>query len=351
MFDASVRGGPAQDATSAAGRPPTTHSSPGDRAWPELICPIDQQRLATGESALVCRSNHRWVVKEGIPRMVPESQNYTDAFGLQWKTYRRTQLDSHTKTTLSQDRARRCMGENCWERLHREEPTDVLEVGCGAGRFTEVLLATGARVTSVDMSSAVEANQDNFPQNSRHRILQADVRRLPFAPRQFDVAFCLGVIQHTPDPEETIAKLYDQVKPGGWLVIDHYTHTLSEFSKAAPLFRVVLSRVRPQTGLRWSRRLVDVFLPLHKAARRSRVAQALVSRISPVLAYYHALPLDDALQREWALLDTHDSLTDRYKHFRTKAQIARHLRRLGALAIWCERGGNGVEARCSRPGV
>jgi hypothetical protein len=81
------------------------------------------------------------------------------------------------------------------------------------------------------------------------------------------------------------------------------------------------------------------------------VAQALLSRISPVLAYYHHHSLNDELQREWALLDTHDSLTDRFKHFRSTAQINAVLVSLGAVSIWCQRGGNGVEARCRRPPV
>jgi len=225
----------------------------------------------------------------------------------------------------------------------------VLEVGCGAGRFTEVLAATGASVTSVDLSSAVEANQDNFPQDQRHRVLQADVLRLPFAPGQYDVVFCLGVIQHTPDPEETIKKLYEQVRPGGWLVVDHYTYRLSHFTKSAPLFRLVLRRMPPDEGLKCTERLVRTFLPMHRGVRKSRIAQALLSRVSPVLSYYHALPLDDELQRQWALLDTHDSLTDWYKHFRTRGQIRKILERLGAAEIWCEYGGNGVEARCRRP--
>jgi 2-polyprenyl-3-methyl-5-hydroxy-6-metoxy-1,4-benzoquinol methylase len=300
---------------------------------------------------LTCPEGHRWRAESGILRMASLGHNYADAFGLQWKTYRKTQLDSHTRTTLSLDRARRCLGEDCWQRLHLGTSTNVLEVGCGAGRFTEILLATGARVTSVDMSSAVEANQENFGQDSQHRILQADVRHLPFAPGQFDIVFCLGVVQHTPNSEETIAKLYEQVKPGGWLVIDHYTYTLSESTKAAPLFRLVLCRVSPETGLRWSRRLVEVFLPLHQAVRHRRIAQALLSRLSPILTYYHALPLDDDLQREWSLLDTHDSLTDRYKRFRTTGQISRSLQTLGAEAIWSVRAGNGVEARCRRPVV
>lgn len=281
--------------------------------------------------------------------MLPSEANYADSFGLQWKTYRTTQLDSRTGTTLSRDRARRCLGEDCWKSLHSTRRVDVLEVGCGAGRFTEVLLSTGACVTSIDLSHAVDANQENFRQNAKHRILQADVGDLPFLPQQYDIVFCLGVVQHTPSPERTIEKLYEQVKPGGSLVIDHYTYTLSEFTKVAPLARMVLCRVSPDTGLRWSTRLVNWFLPLHRAVRHHRLLQALLSRVSPVLTYYHALPIHDELQREWALLDTHDALTDRYKHFRTKRRISSYLKTLGAEAIWCERGGNGVEARCRRP--
>jgi SAM-dependent methyltransferase len=222
-------------------------------------------------------------------------------------------------------------------------------VGCGAGRFTEVLLSTGARVTSVDLSSAVDANQINFPQNTRHRILQADVRRLPFAAGQYDVVFCLGVVQHTPNPEEAIRKLYEQVKPGGWLAFDHYTYTLSWFTKSAILFRLFMRRLPPDEAFQWSRRLVKLFFPMHRAVRGHRVAQPLLSRVSPVLTYFGQLPLDDRLQLEWSLLDTHDSLTDRYKHFRTRGQIVRTLEALKSEAIWCDHGTNGVEARCRRP--
>jgi SAM-dependent methyltransferase len=315
--------------------------------WPRVVFPEDGAPLASISSELVCPKQHRWVVRDDISRFVP-SHNYAAAFGLQWKTFRRTQLDSHTDTTLSRDRAMRCLGGKIWELLNGRERCDVLEVGCGAGRFTEVLLSTGAFLTSVDLSAAVEANQENFPQGSRHRILQADVRQLPFASGQFDVVFCLGVIQHTPDPEQTMRKLYEQVKPGGWLVIDHYTPSLSEFTKTALLFRLLFRSLPPATSLRWTQRLVDTLLPLHRAVRNRPLARMLLTRVSPVLAYYHALPLSDDLQRDWAFLDTYDSLTDRYKHFRTKSEITRHLERLGAEVAFCEYGGNGVEARCRR---
>ena len=44
-----------------------------------------------------------------------------------------------------------------------------------------------------------------------------------------------------------------------------------------------------------------------------------------------------------------DSLTDWFKHLRNTKQIRAALEGLGAGDIWCEYGGNGVEARCQKP--
>ena len=315
-------------------------------AGPEWHCPIHRRQIKDKGDVLVCPGGDCFPRRNGIPRFVTDSK-YTGAFGAQWKKYKRTQLDSYTQTTITGDRARRCLGEELWAGLTGKQ---VLECGCGAGRFTEILLGKGAYVTSIDLSEAVDANQENFPQDETHRIAQADILHLPFAPQQFDVVFCLGVIQHTPSPEKTMACLYDQVKPGGTLVIDHYTHSLSWYTKTAPLFRRYFRRLPPDKGIRYTEWLVNMLWPLHRMARHFYPAQMLLSRLSPLLCYYRAYPdLSDELHREWALLDTHDSLTDWYKHFRTQRQIRRTLERLGLQEIWCHYGGNGVEARGRRP--
>jgi hypothetical protein len=49
------------------------------------------------------------------------------------------------------------------------------------------------------------------------------------------------------------------------------------------------------------------------------------------------------------LLDTHDGMTDHFKRFRTCKQIERRLQQLGAVQIEVRRGGNGVEAICTKP--
>jgi SAM-dependent methyltransferase len=295
---------------------------------------------------LTCPAGEAIPVRDGIPRFAGGS-NYADHFGLQWNRYRSTQLDSVAGHSLSRDRLRRCMGEDLWGTLGGSR---VLECGCGAGRFTEVLLAQGASVTSIDLSNAVDANALNAPIGPRHRIAQADIMALPFAPRSFDIVVCLGVVQHTPDPERSIGAMSEMLAPGGTLVIDHYTFSWGWYTKTAPLFRLWLRRLPPERSLRITDRLVDLLLPVHKAVARIPILSSIVWRLSPVLAYYREFPdFSDEQQRQWARLDTHDYLTDWYKHFRTRAQVRRALEGLGLTGIWCEYGGNGVEARGVRP--
>jgi 2-polyprenyl-3-methyl-5-hydroxy-6-metoxy-1,4-benzoquinol methylase len=321
--------------------------------FPAMVCPVDHGALEGDGQSLSCAAGHRYEVRNGIPRLLAPESNYAEAFGAQWQHYRVTQLDSYTGTNLTRDRLRRCVGEDLWKRLlDPAQRLEVLEAGCGAGRFTEVLLKLpGASVTSTDLSSAVEPNQANCPQSDRHRIIQCDIGKFPFEPAKYDVVVCLGVVQHTQNSEATIANLYSQVKPGGWLVIDHYPANLAHYTRFGDmLLRPVLKRLSPERGLAVTKALTRWLIPLHKAVRNVPPARMLLSRFSPLLTYYHAIPeLNDRQHYEWAELDTHDGLTDWFKHVRTPRQIRRALESLGATGIWVDIGGNGVEARCQRP--
>ena len=230
---------------------------------------------------------------------------------------------------------------------------NVLEAGCGAGRFTEVLLShPSVHVHSIDASVAVEANQRNFPQNEKHRIYQADILSLPFAPRQFDLVFCLGVVQHTRSPEETICRLYDQVREGGHLVFDHYSFRAGGITNPIRmLLRFFIKRMEAERGIILTNKLVDILFPLHRAARNSRFLQFVLSKVSPLSTAYHHPELNDKLQYQWSRLNTHDGLTDWYKHSRRKGQIEYILREIGAERIEVFQGSNGVVGRCCRPSM
>src|SRR5205823_6921844 len=108
-------------------------------------------------NALVSGVGERVPIVGGIPRFV-SSDDYAAAFGLQWNLHAYTQLDSRTGAHLTEQRLVRCSGLP----LQQFAGLRVLEAGCGAGRFTELLVRAGALVHSVDLSgAAVDTNRRN----------------------------------------------------------------------------------------------------------------------------------------------------------------------------------------------
>jgi SAM-dependent methyltransferase len=315
-------------------------------SFPAWHCPETGAPLIKRGSELLNEDGGSYPIRDGIPRFVTTS-GYAAAFGAQWNHYSQTQLDSYTGASVTRDRLRRCLGEELWSGLGGLQ---VLECGCGAGRFTEVLLDRKACVTSIDLSEAVTANQKNFPASATHRIAQADIMALPFEPRRFDVVICLGVLQHTPSPERTIEALFRHVRPGGFLVIDHYRRNAGWYLSAKPIVRQILKRLPPGAALKITAGMVTGFLPLHRAVHRRRVLHSLLARVSPIIHYYGVyVDLSPAVHKEWSMLDTHDSLTDWYKHWRTPNEIRGALQSVGAEEVWCEPGGIGIEARGRAP--
>lgn len=311
-------------------------------AWPPYLCPMCGGTL--GEE-FRCTGGHGVDVHGGIPWFV-DRDNYARSFGVQWLRHARTQLDSHTGLPITRNRATRLLGP-LWDEL---EDRHVLEAGCGAGRFTELLLERGAFVSAVDLSQAVEVNHERFGGHSRHRVAAASILDLPFAPGQFDVVFCAGVIQHTPDSEQAIAALWVQVKPGGWLVFDHYRHNLSTWTRTAWMFRLVLRRLSPEAGMRATEKLVRVLLPLHRRAAHHRASEMVLNRLSPVTSHYAGYPdLSERDQVDWALLNTHDNLTDYYKRHRTAGHLRRTVDALGAVDVGVRKMPYTVEVRARRP--
>lgn len=290
-------------------------------------------------------SGESFPIVRNIPRFV-SSDNYAAAFGLEWKRHAKTQLDSFSGTRVTRTRFERCIGKD----VSALKGLNVMEAGCGAGRFTELMVNAGANTHSFDLSVAVEANQDNIGDRPNYSISQASLLEPPFPKASFDYVFCLGVIQHTPSPEKSIESLWKMVKPGGNMVIDHYTLTFSFATKLSNVYRIFLRKMDPEKAKKVTDKMVDFFFPIHWAVRKFRPAQMLLSRVSPCLVYFNAFPeLTKEQHKDWCRLDTFDHTTDYYKHLRSPRSIRKTLKSLGAVDIEVWRGGNGVEARCRKP--
>jgi SAM-dependent methyltransferase len=324
----------------------------------DLCCPRHGSRLqAAGEgTSLRCDDGCSFPVANGIPRIV-ESERYASAFGWQWNKFRRTQLDSHTGTTVSQDRLTRCLGGN----LSVVRGRSVLEAGCGAGRFTEVLLGAGAEILACDLSSAIDANALNVTERGPRdgdghvSFCQASIDALPVARESFDWVICLGVVQHTPDPAATIRSLAACVKPGGRLVIDHYS-----LGHDYPLPRRIMRRLMLALPSAWaspaalavSRMLARLHAPTWQQRTIPLRLRQVLRPLSPLVDYYDSYPqLSREILMEWCVLDTHDAVTDVYKHLRSVEQVADDVRAAGLTILRAAPGGNGVEVIAQRPGA
>lgn len=321
-----------------------------------FFCPSHRAALIIGErqNVLECPQGCNYDIIDGIPRFVT-SEAYAEAFGLQWRRFRKTQLDSYTGTTVSRDRLIRCLGGD----LNVIEGRSVLEAGCGAGRFTEVLATVGADILACDISLAVEANMINrrerraLPGEDRVTICQASILALPVQPQSFDYVICLGVIQHTPDPATTIKALADCVKPGGTLVIDHYSR---EYDYPLPrrILRAAMLKLPPGHASRVSIGLSRALCFFHQLFWHPNTIvgrlRNWLRKVSPLVDYYESYPqLPRKILADWCVLDTHDTVTDAFKHLRSLDEVVADVRAAGLEIVAAAPGGNGVEIRATRP--
>ena len=100
-------------------------------------------------------------------------------------------------------------------------PADLrwLDVGCGTGAFTELVLEqSGPRhVSAVDPAQDQIAYASTKAAARRVNFRLAEAEKLPFADGEFDVAAMALVITFVPEPERAMAEMKRVVKPGGVL--------------------------------------------------------------------------------------------------------------------------------------
>ncbi|MDW8478852.1 MAG: methyltransferase domain-containing protein [Xanthomonadales bacterium] len=98
---------------------------------------------------------------------------------------------------------------------------ELLEVGCGVGAQTEILLRRfpDLRVTGIDRSerqlAAAREHLEALPWcRGRYQLRQADAADLPFEARSFDGAFLCWILEHVPRPASVLAECRRVLAPG-----------------------------------------------------------------------------------------------------------------------------------------
>ncbi len=93
----------------------------------------------------------------------------------------------------------------------------VLEVGCGMGLHTELMVRAGAEVTAIDLSPvSVESTRRRLEiRGLQATVLESDAEKLPFADGSFDFVWSWGVIHHSSRTGRAAREIARVLKPDG----------------------------------------------------------------------------------------------------------------------------------------
>lgn len=107
-----------------------------------------------------------------------------------------------------------------------------LDVGCGTGRWTEVLAGRGAHVVGVDRSEAMLAEARRRRPGHDFRLMNAT--QLEFPDGSFELVTAVTVLQHLAphEQERAAAEIARVVRPGGHVLVVDRVGRPSSFSAA-----------------------------------------------------------------------------------------------------------------------
>lgn len=298
----------------------------------QLLNPITKQLLWFGEDGLRNEDSYVFPFINGAFR-IAQDNNYTESFGFQWNKFAKTQLD---KSSLLEISKTRFFAETKWD---NEDFTakNILEVGSGAGRFSQIILDyTKANLFSVDYSNAVEANYKNNGPNERLYLFQASIYEMPFAKEQFDKVLCLGVLQHTPDFEKSVKALIEMAKPGAEVIVDFYCIN-GWWTKlnAKYIFRPFTKKISNEKLYKIIDRNINWMIKTNLFFSKIGLGK-LVNRFIPICDIDGTMPSSISYKqlRELCVLDTLDMFSPAYDNPQKISTVVNWFKKYGMGDVW-----------------
>lgn len=186
--------------------------------------------------------------------------------------------------------------------------SNILDVGCGAGRMARLLTGLGAKVTGLDPGEALLERARMVEPEGDETYVEGVGEDLPFDPESFDIAFFFNSLHHIPGASlgQALEEARRVLKAGGTLFI-------AEPLPAGPFF--------------------EMQRPFHDETEFRAIAQAAVDRLAGSgfgrrrrIAYHNDVVFESftsfragsiAIDAEWGNLNKEQvaELRDRFRRF------------------------------------
>jgi SAM-dependent methyltransferase len=188
-----------------------------DEIVTRFACPVCNASGRLSDGGLVCGAGHFFAFDDGIPVLLLDDAGAPDAHKRQQAEY----FDTGASEAWEVERPRGGPQFHAWllgEKFRRSirgitsllEGSSVLTV-CGGSGMDGELLARAGSATVVVADISPEAAKRVVERSKRHHVelvpIVADVERLPFSDRSFDVVYVHDGLHHLEDPIRGLAEM------------------------------------------------------------------------------------------------------------------------------------------------
>ena len=250
-----------------------------------------------------------YILSNNVYKKPENNDKYSSNFSKQWRDFSKTQVDEFNGTNISKNLLKGVIF-NEFKNIYDK---NVLEIGCGSGRFSEHLSKYANLLVLNDMSEAIYYN--HYITKSNVVAIKSDFTILKNLNIKYDVVICRGVLQHTPNPYKSILNLYELCSPGGIIYFDIYKKPKFKIINPKYIWRYFLKFFITYDILyKFLTKNINKFLSVRR--KLNKLFKINLNYVwdyfFPIYDYKDKLPLNENQLKEWAILDTLDGLITKF---------------------------------------
>ncbi len=176
--------------------------------YSNIRCPVCKNSLDAGDVLHCTKCNIDYSIKNEIPIMLPDLKSIDKEQDLSIEKNFYEDMFSDMKG-LDDGHCIVYGHDRIYKFMEGIERGSLLEAGCGGGHHSVNLSKMGFKVTSVDISLNGLSHAKNLSKYNGQDVLFlcADIKRLPFEDKAFDICFCSLILHHFMGLDNIIKEL------------------------------------------------------------------------------------------------------------------------------------------------